>query len=585
MSYTYKERSPAGKTASRKAPESAVPSMDALRSGALQPTREQMGHRVDMPEAMRAKMENAFGADLSAVKLYESRAVSDAGANAVTRGSDVVFAPGMLDFSSFEGQALLGHEISHVVSQARGEVTGNGFLNDRALESRADREGVLAASGQQIALPAAALSEVSAAPAAGPMQADKNEKRMNQAALFRQNEVEAYDRFVLGDDSPEQKAALQQQYLQNRDLKAKKLRKAGKTEEEIESDHARTTDVLRQMARSHERNVVTPTLAERAEADEVSRGLDKARVFGSEREPHDRAALDKALGQKADHYTAYMGDLKKILGHMSDEELQNQPNVQKAMVDAYSATYHALSDAKRGGLGTSEGEGAFIPGEKDDLLGTMYGRLLGKDRITSALTSGTQDESASAIADDIGLDDDTLLGLDTERGRTHPVGQLLMRQYERIHDGRPGNYFDRDVKREANTMRGFWSSVVMPAAADSPDAASRAAEMNETMTGITDQQVVDRQRGEYIPKTGKELSAEAGGDFLLTLTRHGAERKGPMPDPEPEPEPEAPAAEPVPEEKPSLRQRVKEKAHKAKHKLGSVFHRKKKTEEAAGETP
>ena len=126
--------------------ESEAPAspLDALRSGAAAPTAEQMGHRVDLPDAMREKMESAFGADLSAVKLYESEAVADAGANAITHGSSIAFAPGMLDFTSYGGQALLGHEISHVVSQARGEVTGGGFLNDASLEARADREGALA---------------------------------------------------------------------------------------------------------------------------------------------------------------------------------------------------------------------------------------------------------------------------------------------------------------------------------------------------------------------------------------------------------------------------------------------------------
>ncbi len=151
--------------------------LDALRSGAMRPTAEQLGHRVDLPEAMRAKMENAFGADLSAVKLYESETVADAGANAVAQGTNIAFAPGMLDFTSFGGQALLGHEISHVVSQARGEVTGGGFLNDRALEARADREGAMAAAGERIAMPAAAMSPVSAAGAAGPMQASKGEEK------------------------------------------------------------------------------------------------------------------------------------------------------------------------------------------------------------------------------------------------------------------------------------------------------------------------------------------------------------------------------------------------------------------------
>ncbi len=181
MSYTYATRKRNDDSAPKKETAPAQPSMDALRSGASQPTQEQMGHRVDLPDAMRAKMENAFGADLGAVKLYESQAVADAGAKAVTRGSDIAFAPGMLDFTSYGGQALLGHELSHVVSQARGEVTGGGFLNDRALEARADREGAMAASGRTVAMPTAAMSGITAAAAAGPMQAKDKDKSKGKA--------------------------------------------------------------------------------------------------------------------------------------------------------------------------------------------------------------------------------------------------------------------------------------------------------------------------------------------------------------------------------------------------------------------
>ena len=116
MDYTYADKKRAETPAQHREAETAQPTLDALRAGAAQPTSEQMGHRVVLPDAMRAKMEDAFGADLSAVKLYESQTVADAGAKAVTQGANIAFAPGMLDFSSFGGQALLGHEISHVVS-------------------------------------------------------------------------------------------------------------------------------------------------------------------------------------------------------------------------------------------------------------------------------------------------------------------------------------------------------------------------------------------------------------------------------------------------------------------------------------
>ncbi len=180
------------KAASQK--ETARPS--ALRAGLAQPSAAEKGSPIDLPDAMRAKMENAFGADLSAVKLYESQAVADAGAEAVSRGSEIAFAPGLTDFSGYSGQALLGHEISHVVSQQRGEVTGSGFLNDRALEVRADREGAMAAAGQQIAAPSAALSTSSAAPAAGPMQARKKRDEENDRLAA------TYGSAVSGQQSP-----------------------------------------------------------------------------------------------------------------------------------------------------------------------------------------------------------------------------------------------------------------------------------------------------------------------------------------------------------------------------------------------
>ena len=178
MSHTYAERKEAaGAARQTDAAKERSPSdqhLDALSRGLVQPSAEQMGHKVDLPGAIRAKMEASFGTDLSAVRLYESQTVADAGVEAVSRGSDIAFAPGNLDFSSRSGQALLGHELSHVVSQARGEVTGSGFLNDPSLEARADREGFMAASGEQIygsSPVTGALPDATPAAAAGPMQA------------------------------------------------------------------------------------------------------------------------------------------------------------------------------------------------------------------------------------------------------------------------------------------------------------------------------------------------------------------------------------------------------------------------------
>ncbi len=174
MNYSYEQRKPAQRQGAPKQRSELNPVQGSPTAfGADLSSSGASGHPVDLPGAIREKFENAFGADLSAVKFYRSQAVADAGAQAVTMGEKVVFAPGMLDFSSRSGQTLLGHELSHVVSRQRGEVTGAGFLNDPALEARADREGAMAAAGQQIAAPTAALSSATAAGASGPMQAKK----------------------------------------------------------------------------------------------------------------------------------------------------------------------------------------------------------------------------------------------------------------------------------------------------------------------------------------------------------------------------------------------------------------------------
>ena len=97
MSHTYAERKEADgaprQTAAAKERPLSDQHLDALRRGAEGPTAADMGHRIELSEAMRAKMESAFGTDLSAVKLYRSQAVADAGAQAVARGSSIAFAP------------------------------------------------------------------------------------------------------------------------------------------------------------------------------------------------------------------------------------------------------------------------------------------------------------------------------------------------------------------------------------------------------------------------------------------------------------------------------------------------------------
>ncbi len=184
MSYTYTQQK---KKSSKKTNAESFVSEKKESSLPNSAMVKNLGHQVDMPTVMREKMEDSFGMDLSGVKLYENKAVGKAGAEAVAQGSKIAFAPGKLDFSSTRGQALLGHEISHVASQARGEVKGSGLVNDSALEARADREGLMAARGESVASPfggaSAALSSSSAASAAGPMQAKSGKKKRKEEEL------------------------------------------------------------------------------------------------------------------------------------------------------------------------------------------------------------------------------------------------------------------------------------------------------------------------------------------------------------------------------------------------------------------
>ena len=180
MSYSFDQRK-RSKGPQNQTPEPAAapgPSMDSLMNGIARPSAAQKGRPIDLDAAMKAKMEHAFG-DLSAVKLYESPTVGQAGAEAIAQGNEIAFAPGMADFSTRSGQERLGHELSHVMSQRSGEVrVGGGLLVNASLEARADREGAIAAAGQQVcAGPVThALSSAGPSPmAAGVMQAKRRD--------------------------------------------------------------------------------------------------------------------------------------------------------------------------------------------------------------------------------------------------------------------------------------------------------------------------------------------------------------------------------------------------------------------------
>jgi hypothetical protein len=106
-------------------------------------------------------MERAFQADFSAVRVHQGSQAAGIGALAYAQGTDLHFAPGQYQPDSEAGQALIGHELAHVVQQGQGRVSspmqakagdGAAVVHDHGLESEADRAGHAASRGEQAQL-------------------------------------------------------------------------------------------------------------------------------------------------------------------------------------------------------------------------------------------------------------------------------------------------------------------------------------------------------------------------------------------------------------------------------------------------
>jgi outer membrane protein OmpA-like peptidoglycan-associated protein len=126
-----------------------------------------------MPAPVRAKMERAFAADFSQVRVHPDSSSADAlRAQAFTQGDHVHIAPGRWAPHTPTGQQLLGHELAHVVQQRAGRVAatrqmkGAALNDDPALEREADELGARAAAGQHAGHPPCAAC----APAGAPIQ-------------------------------------------------------------------------------------------------------------------------------------------------------------------------------------------------------------------------------------------------------------------------------------------------------------------------------------------------------------------------------------------------------------------------------
>jgi len=112
--------------------------------------REQLGSGHGLDGTVKSRMESAFGHDFSRVQIHtDTKAAamaSQLGARAFTIGTDVAFSSGQYQPGTLIGDALIAHELAHVVQQSDGltsvapEQTGD--TSNNRLEGDADKSAV-----------------------------------------------------------------------------------------------------------------------------------------------------------------------------------------------------------------------------------------------------------------------------------------------------------------------------------------------------------------------------------------------------------------------------------------------------------
>jgi hypothetical protein len=167
------------------------PVRDVVESGGGEP----------LDEGTRSFMETRFDHDFGDVRVHtDSRASESArsvNAHAYTVGSNVVFRSGMYDPHSEPGQRLLAHELTHVVQQRNGPVSGapapGGILvsdPSDAFEQAAER------TADQVMTPTSEQAAATPAAAAVQRQEAEEEESAVQAFAVQREEGEEEDSAV-----------------------------------------------------------------------------------------------------------------------------------------------------------------------------------------------------------------------------------------------------------------------------------------------------------------------------------------------------------------------------------------------------
>jgi hypothetical protein len=112
--------------------------------------RRQIGEGQALEPDVKSRMEGAFGTSFSDVKIHHSSAAGklaqDMDAKAFTIGSDIAFGSGDYQPGSLVGDALVAHELAHVVQQRGGNATvapkNRVAQPNEAVEQDADRSAL-----------------------------------------------------------------------------------------------------------------------------------------------------------------------------------------------------------------------------------------------------------------------------------------------------------------------------------------------------------------------------------------------------------------------------------------------------------
>ena len=116
-----------------------------------QTVRAGLGSGQPLEGGVRQRMQSAFGADFSGVRVHSDFAGQEASdrldARAFTVGSDIAFGPGEYQPGTPVGDALIAHELAHVVQQQSNDVPNAPLTKSDAQSSALEEEADVSAVG------------------------------------------------------------------------------------------------------------------------------------------------------------------------------------------------------------------------------------------------------------------------------------------------------------------------------------------------------------------------------------------------------------------------------------------------------